>query len=87
MLLNSIVHLHRFRMTNFNYINLLNTLSTNLNLTLDMLSNIHFVYGHGNQTTFGAHCPSIQMPIVNLISMIIYSVVCIVGLLGNTLVI
>lgn len=32
-------------------------------------------------------CPSIQMPMGNLISMILYTVVCIVGLLGNTLVI
>lgn len=32
-------------------------------------------------------CPSIQMPLGNLISMVLYSIVCIVGLLGNTLVI
>lgn len=32
-------------------------------------------------------CPSIQMPVGNLISMILYALVCIVGLFGNTLVI
>lgn len=32
-------------------------------------------------------CPSIQMPVGNLISMILYAIVCIVGLFGNTLVI
>lgn len=32
-------------------------------------------------------CPSIQMPVGSLISMILYAIVCIVGLFGNTLVI
>lgn len=32
-------------------------------------------------------CPSIQMPVGNLISTILYAVVCIIGLFGNTLVI
>lgn len=32
-------------------------------------------------------CPSIQMPVGNLISMILFALVCIVGLFGNTLVI
>lgn len=32
-------------------------------------------------------CPTIQMPVGNLISMILYAVVCIMGLFGNTLVI
>lgn len=65
-------------MTNFNYINLLNTLSTNLNLTLDMLTNFHLMYGHGNNDTMHLNCPSIQMPIANLISMIMYTIVCVV---------
>lgn len=73
-------------MTNFNYINLLNTLSTNFNLSLEMLTNLHLMYGHGNETS-NLHCPTIQMPVANLISMILYTIVCVVGLLGNTLVI
>lgn len=32
-------------------------------------------------------CPSIQMPMGNFISMVLYTFVCIIGLLGNTLVI
>lgn len=32
-------------------------------------------------------CPSIQMPLGNYISMFLYTIVCIVGLVGNTLVI
>lgn len=32
-------------------------------------------------------CPSIQMPVGNMISMILYTIVCIIGLFGNTLVI
>ncbi|XP_055627468.1 somatostatin receptor type 2-like [Toxorhynchites rutilus septentrionalis] len=39
-----------------------------------------------NDSAFDS-CPSIQMPIGNLISMILYAVVAIIGLLGNTLVI
>lgn len=73
-------------MTNFNYVNLLNTLSTNFNLTMDMLTNFHMMYGHGNES-LSLSCPSIQMPMANLISMILYACVCVVGLLGNTLVI
>lgn len=73
-------------MTNFNYINLLNTLSTNYNLSMEMLTNLHMMYGHGNETQ-NLHCPSIQMPLANIISMILYTIVCVLGLLGNTLVI
>ncbi|XP_053689980.1 somatostatin receptor type 2-like [Sabethes cyaneus] len=39
-----------------------------------------------NDSAFDS-CPSIQMPIGNLISMILYAIVAIVGLFGNTLVI
>lgn len=74
-------------MTNFNYINFLNTLSDS-NLTLDMLTNFHAIYGqNSNDTHHYNHCPSIQMPVGNVISMILYTIVCIIGLLGNTLVI
>lgn len=72
-------------MTNFNYINLLNTLSTNFNLSMEMLTNLHMMYGRNESESL--HCPSIQMPLANLISMILYTFVCVVGLLGNTLVI
>lgn len=40
-----------------------------------------------NESSHHLTCPSIHMPIGNLISMILYGIVCIVGLLGNTLVI
>uniref|UniRef100_A0A1B0GI60 G-protein coupled receptors family 1 profile domain-containing protein n=2 Tax=Lutzomyia longipalpis TaxID=7200 RepID=A0A1B0GI60_LUTLO len=33
------------------------------------------------------HCPSLQMPVGNFVSMFLYGIVCVVGLLGNTLVI
>lgn len=75
------------RMTNLNYINLLNTLSTNFNLSMEMLTNIHLMYGHGGNESMSLPCPSIQMPLANLVSMILYTIVCVVGLLGNTLVI
>ncbi|XP_063708738.1 somatostatin receptor type 2-like [Culicoides brevitarsis] len=44
------------------------------------------MWNSSNETIFSP-CPSIQMPMGNLISMILYTIVCIVGLLGNTLVI
>lgn len=40
-----------------------------------------------NESAFHYPCPSIQMPVGSLISMILYAIVCIVGLFGNTLVI
>lgn len=42
---------------------------------------------HHNGTMYLFTCPSNQMPAGNLISMILYAVVCIIGLFGNTLVI
>lgn len=41
---------------------------------------------NANESLYHA-CPSIQMPVGSLISMILYAIVCIVGLFGNTLVI
>lgn len=82
-------------MTNLNFMNLLNTYQ-NFNLSMEMmLTNLHMVYGHGSSPgglgglneSLSLHCPSIQMPMANLISMILYTIVCLVGLLGNTLVI
>lgn len=40
-----------------------------------------------NGTIYMFTCPSNQMPAGNLISMILYAIVCIIGLFGNTLVI
>lgn len=40
-----------------------------------------------NYTYYYISCPSIQMPVGSLISMILYALVCIIGLFGNTLVI
>lgn len=40
-----------------------------------------------NYSLYYISCPSIQMPVGSLISMILYALVCIIGLFGNTLVI
>jgi hypothetical protein len=40
-----------------------------------------------NTSIFMFTCPSNEMPAGNLISMILYAIVCIIGLFGNTLVI
>lgn len=52
----------------------------------------NFSYYHHklfNETLYHSYhtCPSLQMPVGNLISMILYAVICIIGLFGNTLVI
>lgn len=46
-----------------------------------------FFFFSPNDSFLFPPCPSIQMPMGNLISMVLYTLVCIVGLLGNTLVI
>lgn len=52
-------------------------------------SHFHELYfnNFNNYSHYYYSCPSIQMPVGNLISMILYAIVCIVGLFGNTLVI
>lgn len=52
-------------------------------------SHFHELYfnNFNNYSHYYYSCPSIQMPVGNLISMILYALVCIVGLFGNTLVI
>lgn len=54
---------------------------------MDMLSD-NFTYGGNmtNDTSYG-NCPNVNSPIVYFITQILYGLVCIVGLLGNTLVI
>lgn len=50
----------------------------------------HRIFLNGNNEShlhFPSNCPSIQMPVGSVISMILYAIVCIVGLFGNTLVI
>lgn len=59
---------------------------------IDGISDYNASYYHelllnGNNYTYYISCPSIQMPVGNLISMILYALVCIIGLFGNTLVI
>lgn len=53
---------------------------------LQLVPWFRMMWNTSNETQF-TPCPSIQMPMGNLISMILYTIVCIVGLLGNTLVI
>lgn len=50
-------------------------------------SHYHELYFNNYSHYYYVSCPSIQMPVGNLISMILYALVCIVGLFGNTLVI
>lgn len=51
-------------------------------------SYFHELLMNGNNLSYYyISCPSIQMPVGSLISMILYAVVCIIGLFGNTLVI
>lgn len=74
-------------MANFNYMNLLNTLSPNFNLTMmEMIGSLHLMYAN-NDTLSLMHCPSIHMPVATYFAMVLYIIVCVVGLLGNTLVI
>lgn len=47
----------------------------------------HELYLNGNFTYYYIPCPSMQMPAGNVIAMIMYALVFIVGLFGNTLVI
>lgn len=47
----------------------------------------HKILSSQNNESDHYTCPSIQMPVGSLISMILYAIVCIVGLFGNTLVI
>lgn len=47
--------------------------------------NLHMLYG--DNETQSLHCPSIHMPLATYIAMVLYAIVCVVGLLGNTLVI
>lgn len=47
-------------------------------------NSMHSIYMND---TVNSSCPSIQMPLGNLISMILYAIVCMIGLCGNTLVI
>lgn len=47
----------------------------------------HELYLNGNYTYYFISCPSMQMPAGNVIVMIMYALVFIVGLFGNTLVI
>lgn len=50
-------------------------------------THFHELYFNNYSHYYYVSCPSIQMPVGNLISMILYALVCIVGLFGNTLVI
>lgn len=50
-------------------------------------SYLHKILLNNNDSLLPSPCPSIQMPVGSLISMILYAIVCIVGLFGNTLVI
>lgn len=54
------------------------------NITTVTIDNLTFREPTASSSTA---CPSLQMPVGNVISMILYAIVCIVGLLGNTLVI
>uniref|UniRef100_A0A336N0G3 CSON008889 protein n=1 Tax=Culicoides sonorensis TaxID=179676 RepID=A0A336N0G3_CULSO len=53
---------------------------------LQLVPWFRMMWNSSNETAY-TPCPSIQMPMGNLISMILYTIVCIIGLLGNTLVI
>lgn len=71
----------------------------NLTNNTNDIPTIHLLFIHMNQSNLShfqsyrdhldrfSPCPSTQMPMGTLISMILYTVVCIIGLLGNTLVI
>lgn len=61
--------------------------TTNSSTMSHQLNNDSNLTNHNNGTIFMFTCPSNQMPAGNLISMILYAVVCIIGLFGNTLVI
>lgn len=54
-------------------------------------SNLTFLHSSSNDTfnvtRYNVACPSMQNPVGNFITMVLYAVVCIVGLFGNTLVI
>lgn len=50
-------------------------------------SYFHQFFLNGNYTYYYISCPSIQMPVGNLIAMIMYTLVFIVGFFGNSLVI
>lgn len=50
-------------------------------------SYFHELFLNGNFTYYYISCPSIQMPVGNVIVMIMYALVFIIGLFGNTLVI
>lgn len=63
-----------------------NEMEKNSDKFLHLVPWFRMMWNSSNETVFSP-CPSIQMPMGNLISMILYTIVCIVGLLGNTLVI
>lgn len=73
--------------SNHNLINFKTFLfNNNFNITAasNRFYNQNFTY---NDTYLYLTCPSIHMPMGNLISMILYTIVCIVGIFGNSLVI
>lgn len=44
-------------------------------------------FNYSNHSNSNFTCPSIEMPLSNMVFMMLYAVVCIIGLMGNTLVI
>lgn len=46
-----------------------------------------FDYNNESNVTMDRNCPNVNLPMVYLVTQILYAIVCVVGLLGNTLVI
>lgn len=51
------------------------------------MSIYHKMFMNISNESMNVPCPSVQMPVGNMISMMLYAIVCVVGLFGNTLVI